>query len=518
MDIVKNMLLVTEWPTGFWPNIIKWFAGVGSIAVGIILLTLALKTILFPLDFWQKRSSRKMTAQQALMKPELDEIQAKYQNNPEMMKYKQQEVYKKYNTNKSVGTGCVGMLVYMIVTMLIFFTLFSGLTNISRSKINYEYNTLKDTYITTYNNAIDENSEEEARALAQAQVTAQYEDIKEGFLSIKNIWRPDNWSTVFPDGDQFLKSTGTKFGVYEYTLQQGENESDTIKVKYVYISTNSEKLKDVNGNEYILPYQDIDGRIYVIHNAEDITADPESFTITTADGEELIYDNLVYSTIFKTYENTDLEISYFYLTESEKKTYTKDEKEYVMPYIVDNTIYATSGTATEVTIGDKTYTVDYSKTEEDLLGTFEKEKQQENYNYNSSMQAIDQFVEDYNLITAGITEKYDGQWNGYLVLVILAGGITFLSSWFSTLGVKTKDKDGNTVKGARPKPLMGIILAGVMVFFTISYTSAFAIYIVTNSLISMLYNFLSNILLNKLERKQGKTKKGEVVVADYVRR
>ena len=51
MDIVKNMLLVTEWPTGFWPNIIKWFAGVGSIAVGIILLTLALKTILFPLKF-----------------------------------------------------------------------------------------------------------------------------------------------------------------------------------------------------------------------------------------------------------------------------------------------------------------------------------------------------------------------------------------------------------------------------------------------------------------------------------
>ena len=98
---------------------------------------------------------------------------------------------------------------------------------------------------------------------------------------------------------------------------------------------------------------------------------------------------------------------------------------------------------------------------------------------------------------------------------MLAGAVTFLSSYLSTLGLKTKDKKGNVVKGAKPKPTMGIILALVMVFFTISYTSAFAIYIITNSIMAMLLNFLTNVILNKLEERK---EKKETPVADYIRR
>lgn len=430
MDVMNSMLLVSEWASGFWPNIIKWFAGVGSIGVGIMLLTIALKTILFPLDFWQKMSSRKMTAQQALMKPELDEIQAKYKDNPEMLKAKQQEIYRKYNTTKSTSTGCIGMLIYMAVTMLIFFTLFSGLTNISRTKINYEYYQLQQTYVSAIENG---KTEEEA----QEEVVVQYEEIKEGFISIKNIWRPDNWSSVFPDGEQFIKSTNTRFGVYEYVIVESEIPEEVQKIKYVFLSTNEEKLVDSNEKEYIEPYVDLSGKIYLLK------------------GEGL----------------------------SEPTT---------------------------VTIGDKTY---------DDIAYAETSEEYKTYEEATANLVKTTFINDYNKVTNGITEKYKGQWNGYLVLVILSGAITFLSSWFSTLGVKTKDKDGNIVKGAKPKPLMGIILAGVMVFFTISYTSAFAIYIITNSAISMLYTFISNLILNKLEIKP-KTRKGkkEVEVADYVRR
>lgn len=438
MDIMKNMLMVSEWATGFWPNIIKWFAGVGSIAFGVILLTIVLKTILFPLDFWQKMSSRKMTAQQALMKPELDEIQAKYKDNPEMLKAKQQEIYRKYNTTKSTSTGCIGMLVYMAVTMLIFFTLFSGLTNISRTKINYEYYQLQQTYNATYAEAIvNGQTDEEAVNAAQAEVVVKYEEIKESFLSIKNVWRPDNWSTVFPDGEQFIKSTNTRFGAYEYVIVESENPEEVQKIKYVFLSTNEAKLVDANQKEYIEPYVDMQGNIYLL-KGEGLS---EPTTVVIGDKT---YDNIVYAE-----------------TSEQYKTYEEA-------------------------------TVNLVKTT---------------------------FVNDYNKVTSGITEKYKGQWNGYLILVILAGTITFLSSWFSTLGVKTKDKDGNIVKGAKPKPLTGIILAGVMVFFTISYTSVFALYIITNSAISMLYNYFTNLILNKIESKP-KTKKGkkEVVVADYVRK
>ena len=67
MDFITNLLAPVQWPSGFWEVIIKWFAGIGSIGVGIILLTLCLKIVLLPIDFWQKLASRKMTAQQAVM-------------------------------------------------------------------------------------------------------------------------------------------------------------------------------------------------------------------------------------------------------------------------------------------------------------------------------------------------------------------------------------------------------------------------------------------------------------------
>ena len=144
-----------------------------------------------------------------------------------------------------------------------------------------------------------------------------------------------------------------------------------------------------------------------------------------------------------------------------------------------------------------------------------QEKQQALHQTNAGYAAIDAFEKDFDLVTAVIHQRYDGQWNGYMVLVLLAGAITFLSSFLANAGVKTKDKKGNQVKGAKPKPTMGIVMAIIMIFFTFSYTSAFAIYIITNSALSMLLSYLSNLLLNKIEvKKEVKDNK----VADYVRR
>ena len=100
MDIVNLMLAPVEWPTsGLWEAIIKWFAGVGNIGLAIILLTLCLKVVLLPLDFWQRLVTRKMTQQQSVMAPEMEEVRRKYANNSSMLQQKQAEIYKKYNMN-----------------------------------------------------------------------------------------------------------------------------------------------------------------------------------------------------------------------------------------------------------------------------------------------------------------------------------------------------------------------------------------------------------------------------------
>ena len=521
MDIVKLLLAPVEWPTsGLWEAIIKWFAGVGNIGLAIILLTLCLKVVLLPLDFWQRLVTRKMTQQQSVMAPEMEEVKRKYANNTAMLQQKQAEIYKKYNMNPA--NSCLSMLVYMVVTMVVFFTLFSGLGNISRSKINYEYYQLQTTYVTQYNlnkNATDfdttkfESAEQYATSVAQNAVVKKYDEIRQGFLTIKNIWRPDNWSSVFPKGGEFLSSTGASFKEYTYSfVPAGEDETQTIT--YIYLSTNSAELTDQLGNKYVEPYTDLSNNIYAIKNADSSASNPTTIVI----GDKTY--NVVYAQVFNTFENSGLNLTYYYLSTEKSSTYKDGENTFVMPYAKNNTIFALHSSAPEsdpqqVTINGKTYSVDYTKTATTLFNEFAPADQKTALKNSTTNLARLQFIDDFEVVTSAINTKYDGQWNGYLVLIILAGLITYLSSLLSTAGVKTRDNKGNVIKGAKPNSTMGIVMAVVMIMFTLNYTSAFAIYIITNSLISMLFTFLINLVINKIEDKKYKT---DVKIADYVRR
>ena len=412
MDFVNALLAPLQWPaSGVWETIIKWFSGVGNFGLAIILLTICLKLVLLPVDFWQRSVTRKMSLQQAKMQPELKKIQEKYGNSNEGQQ-KTAELYKKYGISPT--SSCGVMLVYMILTFTIFITLFNSLGSISKYQINYEYYQLKSEYVTVYsqNNDVVE---------AQTAVVEKYDQIRESFLSIKNIWRPDNWSSVFPTADDFISTTGSKFYVV--------TDSESQFYNFVVLSTDSS-----------VPYVDINGNTYAIHSA-DPTQDET--TVTFVDGDKNITATVIYA---------------------DQSLVTEDKT--IQNIAVEN--------------------------------------------------ATNQFKEDFNVVTAGINQKYDGKWNGYLVLVILAGVITFLSQYLSTLGVKSKDDKGNDVKGAKTKLISGLFLAGIMVVFTIGYTSLFALYIVTNSILSTLFNILTNLINNKIDNNKN-NKKQKTVVADYVR-
>ena len=423
MNLFSLINAPLSWPAGgLWESVIKWLAGIGNIGLAIIILTVGLKIVLLPLEFFQKRTARKMTTQQMVMQPELEAAQKKYGNNKELYQKKQMEIYRKHNINP-LGSF-FSMIVYLVLTIVVFFTLFSGLNNISRTKINYEYYQLEQEYRAVYNtNSADPNASE----IAQEAVKVKYDEIREGFLLIKNVWRPDNWSSVFPKGEEFLTSTGTKFGYFEY-------EKGGVKVKYIVLSTNSAELVDEDEIKYMEPYVNLENKIYAIKDESDGAVNPANIEIN----------------------GTNYEIIYPEVDET-------------------NTTYeAATGVAVKA-----------------------------------------RFVSDFETVTAGINENYAGQWNGYLVLIVLAALITFLSSYLASVGIKARDAKGNIIKKPKPKPTMGIVMAIIMVFFTMSYTSAFALYIVTNSATSILFTLLINLLLNKIEENK---EKKNTVVADYVRR
>ena len=144
MAILSTLLAVAE-PTGMWETIIKAFEGfTNNYVLAIILLTVIIRIIWAPIDTLNKKMTSKMTANQAKMQPELEKIKAKYANNPQQLQQKQNELYKKYNTN-SVGS-CIFMLVFFGLNMAIFFTLFSGLNSMAAYKTSGSYEALKYDY------------------------------------------------------------------------------------------------------------------------------------------------------------------------------------------------------------------------------------------------------------------------------------------------------------------------------------------------------------------------------------
>lgn len=221
MDILR-LLGAVEHPTGLWASLIDWLeGGIANYAVVIILLTLIIKVVMLPFDFYNRFVSKKNSVVMAKLQPELNKINKNYANNPNLRNQKTAELYKKNNFN--VYSTCLGMLLFLVLSMTIFFTLFSALNAMSAYKINEEFNTLNNTYNMAYEGAYESydeivmkdelvleqysTAESYATAMAEDAVIYEYGEIKTGFLWIKNIWRADNWSKVTLDYEAFLKET-----------------------------------------------------------------------------------------------------------------------------------------------------------------------------------------------------------------------------------------------------------------------------------------------------------------------
>ncbi len=144
MAILSTLLALSE-PTGMWETIIRAFEGfTNNYILAIILLTIIIRLIWAPIDTLNRRMSFKMSEQQAKMKPELENLNKKYANNPKLLKQKQNELYQKTNS-KGMGS-CAFMFLFLALNMVIFFTLFGGLNNMAAYKIASNYQELKYDY------------------------------------------------------------------------------------------------------------------------------------------------------------------------------------------------------------------------------------------------------------------------------------------------------------------------------------------------------------------------------------
>ena len=94
-------------------------AGVGSYGLAIILLTVIIKMILYPLTVKQVKSMKAMQD----LSPKMKKIQEKYKDNPQVMQQKVGALYKEAGVNPLAG--CLPLIIQMPILMGMYYALYN---------------------------------------------------------------------------------------------------------------------------------------------------------------------------------------------------------------------------------------------------------------------------------------------------------------------------------------------------------------------------------------------------------
>ncbi len=215
MDNLISNLLMSQ-PGGLWERIIMGLeSGLGTFALSIILLTIIIKLIMSPVDFFNKRTSRKMQKMQAKIQPQIDAINKKYANDDKLKNQKLGELYQREKINPMGSCGI--MILNIGLTLAIFITLFNGMNTMASYKIANQYEQLQIAYVQEYAGdglnldqkdeegnqksvyeiclpyiqQINASEDQSVKDTAHANVQKKYHETKESFLWIENIWMAD---------------------------------------------------------------------------------------------------------------------------------------------------------------------------------------------------------------------------------------------------------------------------------------------------------------------------------------
>ena len=92
-------------------------AGIPSYGMAIILMTVVIKMILYPLTVKQVKSMKGMQE----LQPKMKRLQEQYKTNPQLLQQEMQKLYREAGVNPLAG--CLPMLVQMPILMAIFYAL-----------------------------------------------------------------------------------------------------------------------------------------------------------------------------------------------------------------------------------------------------------------------------------------------------------------------------------------------------------------------------------------------------------
>ena len=209
-QILASAPVLTNW---IGKLIYKMYEWIGNFGWTVVVFTIFLKLLLSPLDIWQKRTMMKNNRAMKVINPELEKLKKTYANSPDVLQQKQMELYKKHGY-KMTG-GCLPAL----ITIVIFFIVFSGFN----AAVRYENERMVYDMTLTYQEAA------QAEGVTEEQLDnlmiSTYDEEKQGWLWIKNVFMSDTYTNPVPTLDKFV---GRSLGQLGATLP---SETRLLNVK-----------------------------------------------------------------------------------------------------------------------------------------------------------------------------------------------------------------------------------------------------------------------------------------------
>lgn len=414
MNII-SLLASVEAPGGLWSILINTFHGtIGNFGWTIFILTLTVKLVISPLDFWTKLNSKKQSLVQQKCAPQIAKIQKKFGANQEAVRTQTNALYKREGLN--MGVGCLVTLINLVLTLVIFFTFYGSLrTNSAYQAIN-QYEILETTFNdTVYSELISKNDE-----ITEFDIT-------------------DNSSA-----EEFLIAWNRGYTLATSENTDGENGGNVEQTENTDQETGSEEYP-LTDEEYIEIYNKYNSLIDEVRNS--------ASSAVLSKWDEIKSDWLWIENIWV----SDAPRSPF-LTYDGLVSIARNGGDEYSNYVAEN---------------------------------------------------IDE--NNFTTISNLINSQGGRENNGYFILAVLAGGITFLSQFLVEAHNKLKNKKAKQLATESmaasmnsSMKIMKYIMPVIMILFVLQSSASFGIYIVASNISSIAYGEISNLIINRITRKQQK--------------
>ena len=405
--VFTNLILGVNAPGGLWSILINWMhSGIGNFGWTILLVTLLVKLVVSPLDFWVKLNTKKQNLIQQKCAPQVAKINKKFGKDQQKVRIQTNELYKREGLN--MGSGCLIMILNMAISLTLFFTFYSSLRSNSAYQAISQYETLEQVYVNKTHQELYANKE---------------------------------------------KFDGT---IYEIT--DDASSSDTFISDYNIALKCHEKITDGKEDEI---------------NLDEIAG--------TTEHQNLEYYKKLYNDFNELVET---------VTNTASKEVVNKWNEIKSSWLwVDN-----------IWVNDATI---YPFPTYDNLVSFAKNGGYTDYVQNN----IDH--EQYNVISAIVNTKAGRTKNGYFILAILAGLVTYLSQYIAELNNRLKNKKAKELANATmdgsmqvSMKIMKFAMPVVMIVFVLQSSASFGIYILASNIASIGFGQISNLIVNKITHKK----------------